>query len=87
MGAVDPIIDDADFLIQAATLLPDGAWTTRTWAEWIDRVKGETGRKGKLLFMPIRKALTGMEHGPELAPLLPMIGRDRAVKRLNGLAA
>jgi glutamyl-tRNA synthetase len=87
MGAVDPIIDDADFLIQAATLLPDGAWTTGTWAQWIDRVKGETGRKGKLLFMPIRKALTGMEHGPELAPLLPMIGRDRAVKRLNGLAA
>lgn len=86
-GNVDPIIEDADFLNQAASLLPDGPWTSETWAQWIDRVKGETGRKGKLLFMPIRKALTGMEHGPELAPLLPLIGRDRALQRLHGKVA
>lgn len=86
-GAVDPIIDDADFLEQAASLLPEGPWNTETWSQWIEQVKGKTGRKGKLLFMPIRKALTGMEHGPELAPLLPLIGRERALQRLQGKAA
>jgi glutamyl-tRNA synthetase len=48
-------------------------------------VKAETGRKGKALFMPLRLALTGLDHGPELASLLPLIGRERALERLAGL--
>jgi glutamyl-tRNA synthetase len=47
-------------------------------------LKAATGRKGKPLFMPLRKALTGLEHGPELAGLLPLIGRDRSEQRLKG---
>jgi len=46
-------------------------------------VKATTGRKGKDLFMPLRLALTGLEHGPELKALLPLIGRARAVERLK----
>jgi glutamyl-tRNA synthetase len=48
-------------------------------------VKQATGRKGKALFMPLRLALTGLTHGPELKNLLPLIGRDRAKARLTGL--
>lgn len=83
-GPVTPEIDDADFAAQAATLLPQEPWDETTWGTWINAVKEETGRKGKDLFMPIRKALTGMAHGPELANLLPLIGYDRAQARLNG---
>jgi len=83
---IDPVIDagDADFLAQAATLLPDGAWDEQTWGAWTKAVKDATGRKGKDLFMPLRKALTGLDHGPELKVFLPLIGRDRAAHRLQG---
>jgi glutamyl-tRNA synthetase len=47
-------------------------------------VKAATGRKGKGLFMTLRKALTGQEHGPDMASLLPLIGRERALARLKG---
>ena len=48
-----------------------------------EAVKAATGRKGKPLFMPLRLALTGLDHGPELAQLLPLIGRETAVVRLS----
>jgi glutamyl-tRNA synthetase len=54
-----------------------------TWKAWTDAVKSATGRKGKALFMPLRLALTGLDHGPELAQLLPLIGRERALERLG----
>ncbi len=75
-----PVIDDAGFLKQAAELLPDNL----DFNEWMTRVKETTGRKGKELFMPIRKALTARENGPELKVILPLIGRDRVLKRLAG---
>ncbi len=80
-------VDEKDFALEAAALLPDGTWDETTWEQWTKAVKEKTGRKGKELFMPIRKALTGMEHGPELKVLLPLIGRERAEKRLKGEAA
>ncbi len=83
-GPVSPEIEDAEFSETAARLLPQEPWDENTWGVWINAVKNETGRKGKNLFMPIRKALTGMAHGPELANLLPLIGYDRAQARLNG---
>ncbi len=85
-GSIQPEIDeeDADFIAAAATLLPPGPWDETTWDTWIASVKQETGRKGKGLFMPLRKALTGRPHGPELKDLLPLIGRDRAISRLAG---
>ncbi len=81
-----PVIaeDDAAFLNQAAGLLPEGEPDGETWGTWTKAVKDATGRKGKGLFMPLRKALTGLEHGPELKAYLPLIGRARAIKRLMG---
>lgn len=84
-GNVTPAIadEDADFAAQASELLPPGPWNENTWSEWIGKTKEATGRKGKTLFMPIRKALTGMEHGPELADLLPLLGPEKTKERLN----
>lgn len=85
-GPVTPAIDaeDREFIAHAAAQLPDGAFTTATWPAWIATLKDSSGRKGKGLFMPLRKALTGMEHGPEMDQMLPLIGRDRALKRMQG---
>lgn len=82
-----PVIDDENFAKEASILLPEGKWSEQTWDEWINAVKEKTGRRGKELFMPIRKALTGMESGPELKALLPLIGREKVLKRLEGNAA
>ncbi|MCB1563228.1 MAG: glutamate--tRNA ligase [Alphaproteobacteria bacterium] len=83
-GPVEPLIDDPDFIAQAAALLPETPWTVNTWSEWAGAVKAQTGRKGKELFMPLRRALTGMDHGPELGDLLLLIGPDKARRRLQG---
>jgi len=85
-GDIQPVIDanDADFLKEAAGLLPDPPWDGETWGQWTQAVKEQTGRKGKGLFMPLRQALTGLDHGPELKAYLPLIGRDRALARLTG---
>lgn len=83
-GPVEPIVDadNAEFITQAATMLPAEPWDKNTWMAWVNEVKAATGRKGKQLFMPLRQALTGMDHGPELGVLLPLIGRERAERRL-----
>jgi glutamyl-tRNA synthetase len=85
-GPVTPQIDDAAFAATAAGLLPetlDGA----AWPQWTDAVKQATGAKGRALFMPLRKALTGKEHGPDMAALLPLIGREKVLARLGGATA
>jgi glutamyl-tRNA synthetase len=82
-----PIIDDLDFTTAAAKLLPEGKWDENTWGAWTNAVKDATGKKGKDLFMPIRKALTARDNGPELKYLLPLIGRDKATARLSGKVA
>jgi glutamyl-tRNA synthetase, bacterial family len=84
-GPVQPVIEDAGFIGQAAELLPEGPWTGSTWKQWTDAVKAATGAKGRALFMPLRLALTGVDHGPELAGLLPLIGPEKAVSRLKGI--
>ncbi len=84
-GGIEPVIadEDRDFLRRAAELLPPEPWDTDTWKTWTQAVKAETGRKGKALFMPLRLALTGKSHGPEMSRLLPLMGRDVALKRLS----
>ncbi|MEM6780293.1 MAG: glutamate--tRNA ligase [Pseudomonadota bacterium] len=82
-GPVESVIEDADFASKAADLLPPEPWDEKTFKEWTGKVKEATGRKGKDLFMPIRKALTGMEHGPELPALLPLIGANETKARLT----
>lgn len=74
-----PIVEDAEFLKTAAKFLPDNL----DFNEWMNKVKEATGKKGKDLFMPIRKALTALDHGPELKAILPLIGRERVLKRLS----
>ncbi|WP_304618684.1 glutamate--tRNA ligase [Paracoccus sediminilitoris] len=71
----DPQIDpeDADFIAQAMTLLPPPPYTDQTWSEWTSAVKEATGRKGKGLFMPLRKAVTGQAHGPDMSDVMPLI--------------
>lgn len=86
-GALGPLIADPDFAKAAAELLPPEPWGPETWSAWTNAVKAATGRKGKELFMPLRLALTAAEHGPELKLLLPLIGRERALKRLHGETA
>ncbi len=78
--------EDRTFLKAAAGCLPEEPWDVATYGVWISQVKAETGRSGKGLFKPLRLALTGRETGPELAALLPLMGRGRAVARLSGTA-
>lgn len=86
-GPLQPVIEDADYCARAAELMPEGDLGEESWKAWTSALKAETGRKGRALFMPLRKALTGREHGPEMQKLLPLIGRDRAVRRLRGETA
>lgn len=81
---IEPEIADAALCKSAAKLLPDEPWDEESLGNWLDAVKKETGAKGKGLFLPIRLALTGCDHGPELKPLLMLIGKTRATARLNG---
>jgi glutamyl-tRNA synthetase len=81
------VIDDPAFAQTAAELLPPEPWDRSTWKVWTDAVKGATGAKGKGLFMPLRRALTARDHGPELAALLPLIGPERTRARLAGTPA
>lgn len=86
-GPVAPVIDDAALLQTALLLLPAEPWDGQTWSGWTKAISAETGAKGRALFMPLRKALTGLDHGPELAALLPLIGRERAAALLSGKSA
>ena len=82
-GEIEPVVEEPEFIARAAALLPPGPWDAGTWGAWTGAVKAATGRKGRDLFMPLRLALTGRAHGPEMAALLPLIGPDRACKRLS----
>ena len=81
-GEIAPVIEDADFCRAAAALLPEEPWDEKTWGVWTSAVKSATARKGRDLFHPLRLALTARENGPELAKLLPLIGRIKANARL-----
>lgn len=83
---ITPVIEDKEFAAVAADLLPEGPWDGTTWQQWVDAIKAKTDRKGKNLFMPLRCAITGQEHGPDLKDLLPLIGRQRVLQRLKSAA-
>jgi len=83
-GPVTPLIDDADHMVNAASLLPSGELNGDSWKIWTDAIKESTGKKGKDLFMPLRHAITGQKHGPDMASLLPLIGREKILSRLKG---
>ena len=74
---------EADGVLAAAErLLPPEPWDETTFGAWSVAIKAETGQKGRALFQPLRLALTGLDHGPELAGLLPLIGRSNTLDRL-----
>ena len=79
-AAVDP--EDRDFLAAAHRAAGAIDWAGDPWHALTGALKEATGRKGKALFLPLRRALTGRDHGPDMAALLPLIGRDRAMERL-----
>lgn len=82
-GPVEPVIEDAAYIEAALSLLPAGKWDSETWKNWTTAIKEQTGRKGKDLFMPLRQALTGMNHGPDMSELLLLIGPEKTIERLN----
>jgi glutamyl-tRNA synthetase len=84
---IRPSIEDANFTRLAATLLPPEPWSGQIWRDWTKAVAAASGRQGRNLYHPLRLALTGRGDGPELAALLPLIGRERATARLEGKAA
>jgi len=86
-GPITPVIEDAPFLGEAADRLPAEPWDDTTWKRWTSEVADSLGRKGRALFHPLRLALTAQETGPEMARLLPLIGRARAEARLRGRPA
>lgn len=77
-----PEAEDAPYLAAAADVLASLPFDAGVWPALTERLKAETGRKGKALFLPLRRALTGLDHGPDMAALLPLIGRDEALARL-----
>lgn len=81
---LSPVMEDAELTNMAAELLPAEPWNEETFGAWLNEVKTQSGKKGRELFHPLRKALTALENGPELKILLPFIGRERAYKRLKG---
>jgi glutamyl-tRNA synthetase len=83
-----PALSDEDraYLAEAAAVLAD-VWGEDPWHALTGALKASTGRKGKALFLPLRLALTGIDHGPDMAALLPLIGQERALERLRAAAA
>jgi glutamyl-tRNA synthetase len=75
--------EDRAFLATAREILLEAPFDTAIWRTLTNMLKDRTGRKGKFLFLPLRRALTGLDHGPDMGQLLPLIGRDEAVKRLS----
>ena len=84
-GEIATVIEDPAVVAAAAETLPAEPWDGATWKAWTQAISARTGAKGKALFHPLRLALTGRDKGPEMAPLLPLIGRDRVAKRLSGV--
>ncbi|MBB5684041.1 glutamate--tRNA ligase [Sphingobium boeckii] len=75
--------EDRAYLAEAAEIAAGIDWASAPWLALTAALKERTGRKGKALFLPLRLALTGLEHGPDMAAMLPLIGRDRALERLR----
>jgi glutamyl-tRNA synthetase len=75
-GRAESVVEEPDraFVAEALRLLPPKPWTETTWQAWTGAVAAATGRRGKALYQPLRRALTGRDHGPEMARLMPFLG-------------
>ena len=85
---VPPLIEEeADYLQLALDHLPLEPWDDTTWPAWTTALHQASGRDGSQLLLPLRLALTGEDHGPNLRDLLPLMGRSRVAERLKGAAS
>lgn len=84
-GPVEAAVEEADraFLGAAAEAAAELDWSGDPWRQLVTALKATSGRSGRALFQPLRLALTGRSSGPEMAALLPLIGRDEAIRRLR----
>ena len=73
--------EDIEFVRSAFDMLPQSPFDQDSWKAWTNAVKAHSGRAGRSLYMPLRTAITGRSHGPELAALLPLIGREETLAR------
>jgi glutamyl-tRNA synthetase len=87
LAAVDIPVEDRAFLGQAVAALEALPFDAAIWRSLTEALKSGTGRKGRALFHPLRLALTGRDHGPEMGALLPLIGRNAAIDRLRSASA
>ena len=74
---------DKDYIKIAIELIPDDPWNDETWGLWTSAIKEKTGRKGKDLFLPLREAFTGLNHGPEMKLLIQLLGREKIIERVE----
>ena len=82
IAPVDLSEEDKAFLGEAAAIVAKLDWADDPWPPIVAALKA-TGRKGRALFHPVRMALTGRESGPELAPLVRLLGRETTLARLQ----
>ena len=74
---------DKDYIKIAMELIPEDPWNDETWGLWTSAIKEKTGRKGKELFLPLREAFTGLNHGPEMKLLIQLLGREKIIERVE----
>jgi glutamyl-tRNA synthetase len=86
IAAPEADADGGAYLTLASDLAAGLDWAGDPWRQLTTALKEATGRKGKDLFLPLRLALTGLAHGPDMATLLPLIGREAALARLRAAA-
>jgi glutamyl-tRNA synthetase len=75
--------EDRPLIEAAAAAAAELSWHDAPWKQLTATLKASTGRSGKMLFLPLRRALTGRDSGPEMAALLPLIGHDETLRRLR----
>ena len=85
-GSIEAATDEPDYIAQAAEVAATLDWSDDPWHALTGALKERTGRKGKPLFLPLRRALTGRDSGPEMAPLIKRLGRERTLERLSAAA-
>jgi glutamyl-tRNA synthetase len=78
--------DDKPLLVEAARMAESLDWSDDPWHQLTEGLKASTGRKGRALYRPLRLAMTGRESGPEMGPLITLIGRERTLERLTAAA-
>ena len=75
--------NDKEFLATASENLPEEPYDEKSWGIWTKNLSIKTDRKGKELYMPIRFALTGLNYGPELKYLMPLLTKKHIIRKFG----